>query len=75
MTHPLRAHLPDYADEVLMQFAPIIQQALLAETEELDLAHAQLLGGLLLLCPADVRDLGAGNAGSKPPPLPSVSTQ
>ena len=46
-----------------MQLAPIIQQALLAETEELDLAHAQQLGGLLLPRPADVRDLGAGNAG------------
>jgi len=34
-----------------MQLAPIIQQALLAETEELDLAHAQQPGGLLLLRP------------------------
>lgn len=57
-----------------MQLAPIIQQALLPETGELDLAHVRQLGGLLLR-PADVSDLGAGNAGSKPPPLLPVSTQ
>ena len=57
-----------------MQLAPIIQQALLPETGELDLAHARQLGGLLLR-PADVSDLGAGDAGIEATALLSVSTQ
>ena len=57
-----------------MQLAPIIQQALLPETGELDLAHARQLGGLLLR-PADVSDLGAGNAGIEATALLPVSTQ
>ncbi len=57
-----------------MQLAPIIRQALLPETGELDLAHARQLGGLLLR-PADVSDPGAGNAGIEATALLPVSTQ
>jgi len=41
-----------------MQLAPIIQQALLAETEELDLAHAQVDD---LLAPASGLACGLGS--------------
>ncbi len=61
--YPLRAHLPDHPDEILVQVAALIHQVLLAKSEKLDLAHAQQFGSLLLLRPADVGDLSAGNVG------------
>ena len=46
---PLWAHLSDHANEVFVQLMAVVEQALLAKTGKIDLAHAQQLGRLLLL--------------------------